>query len=111
MRSFASRTFFGVRRLAAPRWSSAPHSDGHHFDPIGVSGSLSPPANSQRLTPVSRTSRPKMYGDRLIGVLLLLVSASRAQDDPARGGRADAVQRAAAGDVERFAVLAAEGAV
>src|SRR5262245_11033905 len=75
MRSFASRTFFGVRRLAAPRWSSAPHSDGHHFGPIGVSGSLSPPANSQKLTPVSRASRPRIYGERRIDLLLLLVGA------------------------------------
>src|SRR5262245_62004586 len=67
MRSFASRTFFGVSRLAAPRWSSAPHSDGHHLEPIGVSGSFSgsgfwPPAKSQRLTPVRRMSKPRMYG-------------------------------------------------
>src|SRR5438105_1643864 len=32
----ASWTLAGVSRLAAPRWSAAPHSDGHHVGPIGV---------------------------------------------------------------------------
>src|SRR5438270_5626632 len=45
MSLFASSTLSGVSRLAAPRWSSGPHSDGHHFGPIGVSGA-SPESDS-----------------------------------------------------------------
>ena len=30
-------TLAGVRRFAAPRSSSGPHSEGHHLAPIGVS--------------------------------------------------------------------------
>src|SRR5262245_642249 len=41
MSLLASRTFSAVTRLAAPRWSSGPHSDGHQRGPMGVS--LSPP--------------------------------------------------------------------
>src|SRR5262249_9881636 len=37
MSLLASRTFSAVTRLAAPRWSSGPHSDGHQRGPMGVS--------------------------------------------------------------------------
>jgi hypothetical protein len=36
MSETASRTLAGVMRFAAPRWSSGPHSDGHHWGPMGV---------------------------------------------------------------------------
>src|SRR5262249_28564187 len=32
----------GASRLAAPRWSSGPHSEGHHLGPIGVASSVAP---------------------------------------------------------------------
>src|SRR5262245_25121060 len=38
MRRLASSTLAGVSRLAAPRWSPAPHSEGHQRGPMGVSG-------------------------------------------------------------------------
>ena len=37
MSDTASITFAGVMRFAAPRWSSAPHSDGQQTGPMGVS--------------------------------------------------------------------------
>src|SRR5882672_10937339 len=38
MRPAAAFTVSGVSRFMAPRWSAAPHSEGHQRGPMGVSG-------------------------------------------------------------------------
>src|SRR5262249_20465667 len=65
MSLLASRTFSGVTRLAAPRWSSGPHSDGHQRGPMGVS--LSPPcwARAHAERPMNAASAARCIGECL----------------------------------------------